>query len=153
MTTLAVLRGHDTIVPLFLHIGGAMVLVGALTLSSVSLISALRSGSAALIRLGYMSLFYAALPGYIVFRVGAEWILSKEGLQDADLEWIGIGYGVSDLGFLLLLISLIVGGISVRRMKRGGEPSLTSARIVAGLVSLVLVAYLVAVWAMATKPV
>ena len=152
MSVLAVIRPDSWNFPLFLHIAGAMVLVGALTLSSVSLIAAWRSGSAALIRLGYMSLIYAALPGYIVLRVGAEWIADKEGLTDSNLAWVGIGYGVSDLGFLLLLISLIVGGISVRRMNRGAEPSTTSARIVTGLVSLVLVAYLVAVWAMTVKP-
>jgi hypothetical protein len=37
-------------------------------------------------------------------------------------------------------------------MNRGEAPSPTGARIVTGLVSLVLVAYLVAVWAMTTKP-
>jgi len=152
MSTLGFIRPDDWAIPLFLHIFGAMVLIGALGLAALSLIAAWRSGSAALIRLGYMSLFYGALPGYIVFRVGAEWIADKEGLSDSDLTWIGIGYGVSDMGFLLLLISMIVGGISVRRMNRGGEPSAASARVVTGLVSVVLVAYLVAVWAMTTKP-
>jgi hypothetical protein len=152
MTVLSLIRPHDWTIPLFLHIFGAMVLVGALTLSSVSLIGAWRSGSAALIRLAYMSLFYAALPGYIVFRVGAEWIVSKEHLSNSNLSWIGIGYGVSDFGALLLIISLVIGGFGVRRMNRGEGPSQISARIVTGLVSLVLVAYLVAVWAMTTKP-
>ena len=152
MSTLALIRPHDWTIPLFVHILGAMVLVGALTLAAVTLIAGWKSGSARLIRLAYMSLFYGALPGYIVFRVGAEWIVSKEHLSDSNLAWIGIGYGVSDGGFLLLIISLVVGGISVRRMNRGGEPSQIAARIVTGLVSLVLVAYLVAVWAMTTKP-
>ncbi len=153
MSTIALIRPHDWTIPLFVHILGAMVLVGALTLAAVSLIAAWRSGSARLIRLAYLSLFYGALPGYIVFRVGAEWIVSKEHLSDSNAAWIGIGYGVSDGGFLLLIVSLVVGGISVRRMNRGGQPSAVAARIVTGLVSLVLVAYLVAVWAMTTKPV
>jgi hypothetical protein len=152
VSVLSVIRPDDTIVPLFLHIAGAMVVVGALTLASVSLIVSWRSGSPALIRTAYMTLFYAALPGYIVFRVGSEWILDKEGLADADLAWIDIGYMVSDTGALLLIISLVIGGISVRRMNRGQQPSLIAARIVTGLVSLVLVAYLVAVWAMTAKP-
>src|SRR5215213_11641461 len=152
MTTLGFIRPDDWAIPLFIHVFGAMVLVGALGLAAISLIAAWRSRSAALIRLGYMTLFYGALPGYIVFRIGAEWIADKEGLSDSDLTWIGIGYGVSDMGFLLLLISLIVGGISVRRMNRGGEASALSARIVTCLVSLVLVGYLVAVWAMTVKP-
>ena len=153
MSTLGLIRSHDTIVPLFLHIGGAMVLVGALTLASLSLIGAWRSGDPALIRRAYLTLFYAALPGYLVFRVGAEWIADKEGLTDSDLSWIGIGYGVSDIGALLLIISLVIGGVSVRRMKRGEQASRVGARIVTGLISLVLIAYLVAVWAMTTKPV
>jgi hypothetical protein len=152
MSVLALIRPDDWFFPLFLHIAGAMVVVGALTLSSVYLIASWRSGSASLIRTAYMTLFYAALPGYIVFRVGAEWIADKEGLSDSDLSWIGIGYGVSDLGALVLIISLIIGGVSVRRMNRGGTPSPIAARIVTGLVGLVLVAYLVAVWAMTTKP-
>jgi hypothetical protein len=152
MSVLALIRAHDTIVPLFLHIAGAMVVVGALTLASVSLIASWRSGSAALIRRAYMTLFYAALPGYIVFRIGSEWIADKEGLTDSNLTWVGIGYGVSDMGALLLIMALVIGGISVRRMNRGGTPSPIAARIVTGLVSLVLIAYLVAVWAMTTKP-
>lgn len=138
--------------PLLVHLLGAMVLVGALALSSVSLVAAWRNGSAALTRLGYLTLFYGALPGYIVFRAGAEWIVSKEDLADSNLSWIGIGYAVSDIGFLLLLIALVIGAIGMRRMKRGEQPSPLAARVVTGLVSLVLVGYLVAVWAMTTKP-
>jgi hypothetical protein len=149
---LAAIRPDSWNLPLFLHILGAMVVVGALTLSAVSLIAAWRSASPALTRLAYMTLFYGALPGYIVFRVGSEWIADKEGLTDADLAWIDIGYMVSDIGALLLIISLVIGGISVRRMNRGQAVSAISARIVTGLVSLVLIAYLVAVWAMTTKP-
>ena len=152
MSTIALIRPHDWTIPLLVHIFGAMLLVGALTLAAVSLIAAWRSGSARLIRLAYMSLFYGAVPGYIVFRVGAAWIASKEHLTDSNAAWLGIGYGVSDFGVLLLIISLVAGAISVRQMNRGGQPSLVAARIVTGLVSLVLVAYLVAVWAMTTKP-
>jgi hypothetical protein len=152
MSVLAVIRPDSWFFPLFLHIAGAMVLVGALTLAAISLIASWRSGSAALIRRAYMTLFYVALPSYIVFRVGSEWIADKEGLTDADLSWIDIGYMVSDTGALLLIIAMVIGGISVRRMNRGQQPSPIAARIVTGLVSLVLVAYLVAVWAMTTKP-
>jgi hypothetical protein len=155
LTTLASLTRPDSWdLPLFVHILGAMVLVGALTLSAVSLIAAWRSGSAALTKLGFMSLFYGALPGYIVMRGGAQWIAHKEGYENSDVSWIKIGFNVSDLGFVLLVVSLVIGGIGVRRINRGegGTPS-TSARIATGLISLFLVACLVAVWAMTTKPV
>jgi hypothetical protein len=157
MTTLAsATRDSSWDLPLFVHILGAMVLVGALTLSAVALIAAWRSGSASLTKLGFMSLFYGALPGYVVMRAGAQWIAHKEGLDndDVDLSWVNIGFSVSDMGFLLLIVSLVIGGIAVRRINRGegGSPS-TSARVATGLVSLFLIACFVAVWAMTTKPV
>jgi hypothetical protein len=154
VTTLASITRPDSWdLPLFVHILGAMLLVGGLTLSAVSLIAAWRSGSAGLTKLGYMSLFYGALPGYIVMRGGAQWIAHKEHLEDSDVSWIGIGFGVSDMGVVLLIISLVIGGIAVRKINRGqgGVPTI-SARITTGLVSLFLVACLVAVWAMTTKP-
>jgi hypothetical protein len=153
MSTMALIRPDSWDLPLFVHILGAMILVGALSLSAVSLIAAWRSGSAGLTKLGFMTLFYGAIPGYIVMRGGAQWIANKEGLEDSDLSWIGIGFSVSDAGFVLLLISLVIGGIAVRRINRGqgGTPSV-SARIATGLISVFLLACLVAVWAMTTKP-
>jgi hypothetical protein len=153
MSVLALVRPDSWDLPLFVHIFGAMLLVGALSLSAISLIAAWRSGSAPLTKLGFMSLFYGAVPGYILMRGGAQWIASKEHLEDSDVSWIGIGFGVSDLGFLLLIVSLIIGGIAVRGINRGegGTPSV-SARVATGLISLFLVASLVAVWAMTVKP-
>jgi hypothetical protein len=155
-TVSSVTRPDSWDLPLFVHILGAMILVGGLTLSAISLIAAWRSGSAALTKLGFMSLFYGALPGYVVMRGGAQWIAHKEGLDNdnVDLSWINIGFSVSDLGFVLLLISLVIGGIAVRRINRGeGGVPRVSARIATGLVSLFLIACLVAVWAMTVKPV
>ncbi len=155
MSMLALIRPDSWDLPLFVHIFGAMLLVGALTLSAISLVAAWRSGSAPLTKLGFMSLFYGAIPGYIVMRGGAQWIAHKEGLDndDVDLSWINIGFSVSDLGFVLLVIALVIGGITVRRINRGqgGAPNV-SARIATGLVSVFLIACLVAVWAMTVKP-
>lgn len=155
MSVLALIRPDSWDLPLFVHIFGAMLLVGALTLSAVSLIAAWRSGSGPLTKLGFMSLFYGAIPGYILMRGGAAWIANKEGLDNdkVDLSWINIGFSVSDLGFVLLVVALVIGGITVRRINRGegGAPSV-SARVATSLVSLFLIACLVAVWAMTVKP-
>jgi hypothetical protein len=67
-------------------------------------------------------------------------------------SWIDIGFTAADFGLLLLIVSMIAAGIAVRRLKRVGSGPTVSARIATGLVSLLLVAYLVAVWAMTTKP-
>jgi hypothetical protein len=152
VSTIALIRPDDWAIPLFVHILGAMVLVGALTLAAVSLIVAWRSGSGPLTRLGFMSIFYGAIPGWIIMRGGAQWIAHKEGLENSDLSWIGIGFTMSDLGFVLLIVLLVIGGLVVRRINRDESGPWISARIATGLVSLLLIGYLVAVWAMTTKP-
>jgi hypothetical protein len=152
MSTIALIRPHDWTIPLLVHIFGAMLLVGALTLAAASLIAAWRTGSAKLTRLGFMSVFYGAIPGWIIMRGGAQWIAHKEGLENSDLSWIGIGFTMSDLGFVLLIVLLVIGGLIVRRINRDESGPWISARIATGLVSLLLIGYLVAVWAMTTKP-
>ena len=155
MSVLAVVRPDSWDLPLFIHILGSMVLVGALALSAVALFAAWRSGSPAMTRLGFMAVFYGALPGWIVMRGGAQWIANKEGLDgdNVDLSWVDMGFSIGDTSFVLLIALLVMGGIAVRRIARDGSTSLISTRIAAGLVSFLIVAYLVAVWAMTTKPV
>jgi hypothetical protein len=151
---LAVVRPNGWDLPLFVHVLGAMTLVGALVLALAYLVPAWRGGSMDPVRLGFRSLLYAALPSYVVMRLGAQWIADKEGYTgDTTPNWIDIGFLVSDMGLLLLLIATVVTGIAVRRARRAGAaPGPGSARVATTLVSLLIVAYLVALWAMATKP-
>ena len=150
ISLLAAHRPTDWNFPLFVHVLGAMILVGGL-LTGASILTFAR-GDVRFLRLGYWTLLAVALPGYIVMRLGAQWIYSKEHLDDApsDPTWIGIGFIVADLGALLVLIALIVGGIGVRRLDSGGGQGLLKAAMV--IAWLVLAAALVAVWAMAGKP-
>jgi len=149
-SVLASVRPDSWNLPLFVHVLGAMILVGGL-LTGASILTFAR-GDVRFLRLGYWTLLAVALPGYIVMRLGAQWIYSKEHLDDApsDPTWIGIGFIVADLGALLVLIALIVGGIGVRRLDSGGGQGLLKAAMV--IAWLVLAAALVAVWAMAGKP-
>jgi hypothetical protein len=67
---------------------------------------------------------------------------------------VDLGYTTADVGFLALLISTVLAGLAVRRAgraERSGDGGFSRASTV--LVSLVLIAYLVAIWAMTTKPV
>jgi hypothetical protein len=57
---------------------------------------------------------------------------------------------VADAGGLLLVISLIVGGIGVYRLRQGKGSGLLRATMILSII--LLLAYLVAVWAMAGKP-
>ena len=151
-TLLAISSPTDWNFPLFVHVLGAMILVGGL-LTGASAIAFAR-GDARFLRLGYWTLLAVALPGYVIMRVGAQWIYSKEGwddLPDAAIPaWIDIGYIVADAGALLFLISLIVGGVGVRRMRNDKGAGLLKAAMV--IAWIVLAAALVAVWAMSGKP-
>ena len=152
---LATIRPDSWDFPLLLHVLGAMLLVGTLILAASALMLAWRDGSASLVRLGYRSLLIGALPAWIVMRGAAEWIADKEGLTGDDVpSWVGIGYSTADSGFVLLLISTVLAGLAMRRAGRAeGSGGGGFSRASTVLVSLLLIAYLVAIWAMATKPV
>jgi hypothetical protein len=147
------MRPGDVDFPLFLHVLGAMILVGGVLAGGAAL--AFARGEEGVLRLGYRALLLFALPGYILMRIGAEWVYSEEGWNDLpenvdEPAWLGIGYIIADLGGLLLLISLIVGGIGVRRLRQGRGRGLLQASMIISLV--LLAAYIVAIWAMSGKP-
>jgi len=77
----------------------------------------------------------------------AGWDDLPEGLEP---DWLGVGYVVADGGGLLLVISLIVGGIGVYRLRQGKGSGLLRATMILSII--LLLAYVVAVWAMAGKP-
>jgi hypothetical protein len=146
----AAIRADQFDFPLFLHVAGAMLLVGALVVVTVTMAAALRNGEGAevLTRLAFRTLLIGVFPAYILMRVGAEWILSKEKLPD-DLGWLGIGYGVADGGLLLAIIATV---LAWRAARRSPERPGGMGRAVFVLAALLIVAYAVAIWAMATKP-
>jgi hypothetical protein len=151
-SVLASVRPDSWNFPLFLHVLGAMILVGGLVAGASSL--AFAKGENRLLRLGYWSLLAISLPGWILMRIGAQWIYSKEGWDDVPDKliptWLGIGYLLADAGGLVLLVALVVGGIGMYRMRAGKGSGLLKVTLVLALV--VLAAYVVAVWAMAGKP-
>jgi len=154
MTLLAAIRPDDWNLPLFLHVLGAMTLVGSLVLAVLSLASARGGDSAAGLRLGYRALLLGAIPAWIVMRVGAQWIASKEGLDDLDEPpaWVDIGFVTSEPTLLLLIVATVCAGIAARRAREGRRAfgGLNTAALV--LVAITLAAYVLAIWAMSTKP-
>jgi hypothetical protein len=140
-------------VPLLIHVAGAMTLVGALVLAGSSLMFAWRDGGGTMTRLGYRALLLGVVPGWIVMRAGAEWIASKEHLENSNLAWIGIGFTTSDIGAVVIIISTVLAALAWRRAARdaaAGGSGLGKAATV--LVSVLIVAYVVTLWAMTTKP-
>jgi len=149
LSMLAAMRPDSWNFPLLVHVFGAMVLVGGLLTATSAL--AFAKGDVRLLRLGYWSLLAVSLPGYVVMRIGAQWVASK-GWDKVDPAptWLDIGYIVADAGALLMLIALVVGGIGMRRLRQGKGQGLLKAALVIAIV--ILAAALVAVWAMAGKP-
>jgi len=142
MSVIAAIRPDDWNLPLFLHILGAMLLVGSLVL----VVTAIAADN---LRLGFRTLLIAVIPSWIVMRVAAQWIASKENVDDLDPTpaWVDIGYSTSEGSLLLLIVATICAGLAARRARGGG---LRTATLV--LVAVSLIAYVVAIWAMSTKP-
>ena len=127
-----------------------MLLVGVLVTAAGLLLGARRGDGPVLMRLAFRTLLFAGIPAYLLMRVGAELVASKENVAD-DSTWIGIGYAASDLGLLLIIVTTIVARVGARRMTREGGRG-RSPGAAAGLTIVVLVAYVIAIWAMTTKP-
>lgn len=151
---LAAIRPDAQDFALLLHLVGATIAFGGLLACAVSLL--LARGETRLLRLGYFSLLLITLPGWILMRLAGQWIYSQQHWSDlpsnlSDPAWLKIGFIVSDWGGVLFLVSLVVGGVGVRRLQTG-DGSTTLLRVTM-VISLVLaVAFAVAVWAMTGKP-
>ena len=151
MTAVAAIRPDSWDFPLFLHVFGAMVLTGGLLTGASSL--GFARGDVRYLRLGYWSLLAVSLPGWVLMRAGAEWIASREGWTKSGVPsptWLDIGYLLADTGGVVLLVSLVVGGIGLYRLRQGRGSGLLKTTLVLSIV--LLAAYVVAVWAMSGKP-
>lgn len=151
---LAAIRPDDQSFALLLHLVGAVVVFGALLTSATSIL--LARGEIRLLRVGYFSLLLVGVPGWILMRLAGEWIYRQQHWNTLpselkDQSWLNIGFIVADWGGLLFLISLVLGGVGIHRLRAGkGGTGLLQATMV---ISLILaLAYVVAVWAMTGKP-
>jgi hypothetical protein len=151
---LAAVRPDAWNFPLLIHVAGAMLLVGSLVLAGSALIFAWRDGGGGtLVRLGYRSLLVGVIPGWIVMRAGAQWIASKEHLENSNLSWVGIGFATSEAGALLIIIATVLAALAWRRAASDAAAGgTTMGKVAAVLVSILIVAYVVTLWAMTTKP-
>lgn len=158
MSLVAIIRPDDWNLPLLVHVLGAMVLVGGLATALAFQVIGWRperpDAAARLARWSFRSLLFVAFPAWWVMRIGAEWIYRAEEWDDAAEEpaWLGVGYVTADLGGLLLLVGLVLAGLGTRRLARADGGSSGLVRASAVLVTLALVAYVIATWAMSGKP-
>jgi hypothetical protein len=146
VSVLAAIRPDDWNFPLFLHVLSAMVLFGAVVLAVVSVAGASQAG----LRLGFRTLLIGAVPAWIAMRLSAQWIASEENLLDEGVEtpaWVDIGFITSEGSLVVLVAATVCAGIAARRGRGGG---LRTATVV--LAGITVLAYLVALWAMSSKP-
>lgn len=154
---IAAIRGDAVNLPLFLHVLGAMLLIGTLLAVSVALLLAGRRAdpaeTRALTRIGLLTLLAGVFPAYVLMRIGAQWTEAEENLPEVveDSAWLGIGYVTADAGALLILVSIVLAALGLRRL-RAGDGGTGLGRAVGVIATLLLAAYVVAVWAMAAKP-
>jgi hypothetical protein len=152
---LAAIRDGSVNFPLFLHVLGAMLLIGSLGAVAYVTVLGWRAPerAAGLSRFGLRTLLVGVFPAYLLMRIGAQWTESEENFpDDFDPAWLGIGYITADIGALLVLISIILAAIGLRRSRDGGAGGVRFARIIGVICMLLLAAYVVAVWAMTAKP-
>jgi hypothetical protein len=157
--------------PLLVHIVGAVILVGGMIAAAIAFLAA--RGDERKLRLGFYSLLFVALPGLIISKFGATWIWSKFSgksfISSAfpsrdDPHWIMIGGTALDGGGALLVLALILGWFGLKRLDGTRDDFLAKVPVVRNMegatllkgstiISVVLlVGYVLAIWAMGARP-
>jgi hypothetical protein len=135
--------------PLFLHILGAVATFGATgTVALLGFASRGRETDRALWlrRLAFRVGIFVLLPAFILMRVAAQWIDSKEYPDGHEPGWVGVGFLVTDAGAILLLILLVLAWLASRRF-----PSRVAVAV-PWLAAVYVLALGVAWFAMSAKP-
>jgi len=152
--TFLLIRPDSWNVPLFVPVAGAMVVTAAVVAAIGALVLAWRATGehrAALTRFAFRTLLFAGIPAWFVMRIGAEWIYSKEYSGDNDPSWVGIGYAIAEPSGLLILIATILTYLGARRLRSGGGGG-GMAKVATVLATIAVAFFVVAIWAMTTKP-
>jgi hypothetical protein len=152
--TFLLIRPDSWDFPLFLHVAGAMVVTAAVFASVAMLAFAWRAADeqrAALTRFAFRTLLFAGIPAWFVMRIGAEWIYSKEYSGDNDPAWVGVGYAIAEPSGVLILLATILTWLSARRLRSGGGGG-GLAKAGAVLATIAVAFFVIAIWAMTTKP-
>ena len=142
----AVVRGDNLDLPLFVHVLGAMALAGAAATGIVTAL--LEDGSVAAWsrRLSLRILLFAALPAFVVMRVGAEWIRIEEFPSGPAPGWVEIGYVTAEGGLVFLIVAIVLAWRAARR----DRPRMAKAAAI--VASVALIAWIITAWAMTAKP-
>ena len=142
---------------LFLHVLGATTLFGAVVVLVTLAIAARRSADPQpTARVLFRVWLFAVLPAFILLRVAAEWILSLEKKDIPGLDnkgWVGVGFLVTDVGFLVLLALALPCNLHRGARTQHGRDGHGRATTITAVLGSIYLAALVAAWfAMSAKP-
>ena len=128
-SVLAAVRPDSWNFPLLVHVLGAMILVGGLLTGASALAFARGDARVPAPRLLDAPSRRAARLHRDAHRRPVDLLASpcRRPPRRIDPTWIGIGFIVADVGALLVLIALILGGIGVRRLRDGKGTGLLKA--------------------------
>ena len=143
-----VIRPESWNLPLFLHVLGAILLFGTTaTIAILGFAGHARTQHAAMLaRIGLKTFLLGVIPGWILMRTGAAWIVDKE-FPDKTPGWVDLGFVVSEPGALVLIVVGVLAWAATRRQGAGRV-----ALVVPVLATIYLVALGIAWWAMSAKP-
>ena len=153
------IASRDWEFPLFLHVLGAMILVGLLAAVGLSLVFAWRRAEGGdnltFTRFAYKTLLFGVIPAWVLMRIPAQWTFEESpwGNQKFGEEdpWLLIGYTAADGGIFAIIAGTILARMSLKRLERDG-----SERRFGGLAALAILGVLflsvVAIYAMTAKP-
>ena len=147
---LAAIRPDSWDLPLFLHVLGAIALLGSTATVAIAGFAGQRRTEHArlLSRLVLRTWLLAVVPSWILMRVAAEWILGKEYPDGAETPgWVDVGFIVSEGGAILLLVLGILAWLWTRK---DGTARVGAA--VPWLAALYVLALGVAMFSMSAKP-
>jgi hypothetical protein len=146
--TLALIRPDSWNLPLFLHVLGATLTFGATATVAIVAFAGRPAASERALWLRGLAFkigLFVLVPAWVLLRVAAGWIDSKE-FPHHEPGWVGVGYPVTEGGLLLIVVMLILGRLSARRRET------RTAAVVPWLATIYLVALGIAWFAMTAKP-
>jgi hypothetical protein len=146
---LAVIRPDSWNLPLFLHVLGAITLFGSTAAVAIAGFAGRRTEHTRLLsRLVLRTWLLAIVPSWILMRVAAEWVLSKEFPDGAETPgWVDVGFSVSEGGAVLLLVLGLLAWLWARKEGVGRVGA-----AVPWLAALYVLALGIAMFAMSGKP-